>query len=227
MAMLDYLKKSYIKNYNNPVGDFSLAGLRIYVKDPVSTEINLRECLSTIFGNMPKNIYSNIHTIMIGDFSFLQNRKIDATYNNGIIYVTNKHIDNYDLISDIIHELAHAFEEKYSEKLYLDQEIQTEFLNKRKMLFNIIKSNDIKCSFDEKDFLNVSYEKKFDDFLYSTVGYEKLSHFTKDLFVSPYGATSLREYFANAFENFFINDIFLVKKYAPSVYKKLINYLEM
>lgn len=227
MTMLDYLKKSFQKNYENPVGDFSLAGLRIYVKDSVSSTIDLRECLYSIFGSMPKNIYSNIHTIMVGDFSFLRNRKIDATYSSGIIYITNTHTDNYDFISDVLHELAHAFEEKYSDMIYSDEEIKQEFINKRKILFNIVNANGISCSLSEKDFLNPNYDPRFDYFLYEEVGYEKLFHLTKEIFVSPYGATSLREYFANAFENFFVNDIFLVQKYAPSVYKKLVNYLEI
>lgn len=225
--MLDYLRKSYQKNYDNPVGGFTLAGLRIYVKEQISPEVDLRECLNTIFGSMPKNIYSNIHSIMIGNFTFLKNRKIDATYSNGIIYITSNHTDNYDFISDVLHELAHAFEEKHADIVYGDEEIKQEFLNKRKMLYNIFKSNGYPCSLTEKDFLNPNYDPKFDRFLYEEVGYERLFNLTKDIFVSPYGATSLREYFANAFENFFVNDIFLVQKYAPSVYKKLINYLEI
>ena len=138
--MLDYLRRSYQKNYDNPVGGFTLAGLRIYVKEQISPEVDLRECLNTIFGSMPKNIYSNIHSIMIGNFTFLKNRKIDATYSNGIIYITSNHTDNYDFISDVLHELAHAFEEKHADIVYADEEIKQEFLNKRKMLYNIFKS---------------------------------------------------------------------------------------
>jgi hypothetical protein len=227
MTMLDYLKKSYNKNYDNPVGGFSLAGLRIYVKEPISNSVNLRECLWEIFGNMPKNLYSNVHTIMIGDFPFLRQRSVDATYQSGIIYVTNKHNDNYDFISDVIHEIAHAFEESHSQELYSDNEIRVEFLNKRKMLYNVLKAHNLLGSFDEKHFLDTHYNLNFDSFLYEKVGYEKLSYLTKDIFVSPYAATSLREYYANAFENFFINDIFIVQKYAPSVYKKLLKYLEI
>jgi hypothetical protein len=42
------------------------------------------------------------------------------------------------------------------------------------------------------------------------------------LFLSPYGATSLREYFSNAFEGYFLNDEKeYVKKISPAVYNKL------
>lgn len=227
MTMLDYLKKSYTKNYTNPVGEFSLAGLRVYVKEQLPDSVDLRECLNEIFGNMPRNLYSNIHTIMIGQFPFLRQRSVDATYQNGVIYITNKHNDNYDFISDIIHEIAHAFEEAHSQELYSDNEIKVEFVNKRKMLYNILKAHNLLGSFEQEDFLKTDYNLKFDNFLYQNVGYESLAYLTKDIFVSPYAATSLREYYANAFENFFINDIFLVQKYATSVYKKLLKYLEI
>ena len=49
---------------------------------------------------------------------------------------------------------------------------------------------------------------------------------TSGLFISPYASTSLREYFANAFEEFFVNDMKPVKDLTPEVYKKIISYLE-
>jgi Mlc titration factor MtfA (ptsG expression regulator) len=44
---------------------------------------------------------------------------------------------------------------------------------------------------------------------------------TVGLFCSPYGATSIREYFANAFEYYFIKDPKYVKKVSPRVYVKI------
>jgi hypothetical protein len=49
---------------------------------------------------------------------------------------------------------------------------------------------------------------------------------TNGLFISPYAATSLREYFANAFEEFFVNDMKPVKDLTPSIYKKIIEHLD-
>jgi Mlc titration factor MtfA (ptsG expression regulator) len=42
------------------------------------------------------------------------------------------------------------------------------------------------------------------------------------LFVSPYGATSLEEYFANAFENFYLEDPDDVKKISPALYNLIV-----
>jgi len=62
----------------------------------------------------------------------------------------------------------------------------------------------------------------FDMFLYKEVGYPLLSSVVASLFYSPYAATSLREYFANGFESFFMNkDIGRLKNISPTLYKKI------
>ena len=55
------------------------------------------------------------------------------------------------------------------------------------------------------------------------VGYPVLSAMTVNLFYSPYGSTSIREYFANGFEAFYMQeDINRLKKISPELYKKII-----
>ena len=60
-------------------------------------------------------------------------------------------------------------------------------------------------------------------FLYKTVGYDKLMNLVQGLFINPYAATSLREYFATGFTDFYLdsNHKFL-QKISPALYKKLI-----
>ena len=41
------------------------------------------------------------------------------------------------------------------------------------------------------------------------------------LFASPYGATSLREYFANGFEKYFLGEAQHVKEVSPMLYNIL------
>ena len=76
---------------------------------------------------------------------------------------------------------------------------------------------------DLTTFLNSSYNKEFDEFLYKTIGYEKLQYLISGLFVSPYGATSIREYWANAFEEFFMpdGDRTTVRTISPALYEKI------
>ena len=125
---------------------------------------------------------------------------------------------------DLVHEIAHSFEETQPEELYEDGLLQNEFLGKRQRLFTTLKIRNYPVKLH--DFQNIDYDKEFDEFLYSTVGYEALGNMSHGLFISPYAATSLREYFANAFEEFFVNDVKTVQTISPEVYKKILNYLD-
>ena len=60
-------------------------------------------------------------------------------------------------------------------------------------------------------------------FLYKTVGYDKLSSICQGLFVAAYAATSLKEYFATGFLEFYLDSHHnFLKKTCPQLYKKLI-----
>ena len=61
-----------------------------------------------------------------------------------------------------------------------------------------------------------------DAFLYKELGYEKLANFVSGLFITPYAVTSLREYFATAFEDYYLNNKSQrIKDISPEAYKKL------
>lgn len=225
---LEYMKNSNTAVKFSPLGTFAVGGLHVYVKEPVPEQIDIEYCFSYILEKMPKIFFRNIAKVFVGQFPFLKNREVDAIYKDGTIYITNNQETNESMIADIIHELAHAFEEEHKDGLYGDLSIENEFLSKRKALLNILKSNNLlPNNIEEKHFSQLEYNQDFDLFLYKTVGYQRLSNLTNNIFISPYAATCLREYFASAFEIFFTKDLFIVKKQAPSVYKKLINYLEI
>jgi hypothetical protein len=225
---LEYLKKINSKTYNNPTGGFTAFGIRFYIKEPVQKAVNVKDCIEFIFSRIPKRLYNNINSIQIGKFPFLNSRHLQAMYKDGTIYVTNEHEDNNSLISDIIHEISHAFEEAKHQEIYGDELVKNEFIEKRRTLYRLLSTNSLVGNkISENDFLKTEYCIKFDEYLYSTLGYERLWPYTNGLFISPYAATSLGEYFANAFENFFVNDIFIVKKTCPQVYNKLVLFLEM
>ena len=71
------------------------------------------------------------------------------------------------------------------------------------------------------DFLNVEYSKEFDHLLYKEIGYEKITNVAPTLFIRPYAVTSLREYFATAFESYFLEGATKIKNISPQVYSKL------
>ena len=157
--------------------------------------------------------------VYIGQFEEFKERETNAAYKDGALYITNEQSDEDDMIDDIVHEMAHACEETYHSLIYTDGKIQNEFAGKRKRLYEILKAEEYKI--DIEDFLNIEHSNDFDTFLYQEVGYDKLTFFVMGLFVSPYGATSYREYFANGFEHYFLTDLQYVKTISPAVYEKI------
>ena len=127
--------------------------------------------------------------------------------------------DNDDLIDDIIHEVAHAVEERYGQFLYSDEKIKNEFLLKRSRLKRILEDQGYDIS--NLDFFETEYDEEFDLFLYKEVGYDALRLLVVDLFTAAYSATSLREYFARGFEEYYLGNLLYLKDISPYIYKKL------
>ena len=69
--------------------------------------------------------------------------------------------------------------------------------------------------------MNTEYNETFDNFLYKEVGYSKLGSAVMGLFVSPYAATSLEEYWAVGFEDYFVGDREYLKKISPQLFNKI------
>ena len=213
-------------NIKNTIKEYVFGGINVFVKNPLSIDIDLYKFLGDFFDNIPKVFLQNIELILIGEFDNLKQRQVDAIFENGAIYITNIQRSEEDFLSDLVHEIAHSFEEVNMDFLYGDSLIENEFLEKRKKLYNELKSKNLLNNIEIKDFLEISYNKKFDDYLNNFVGYEALNSITSGYFLSAYGATSLREYFANAFEHYFVFDIRKVKKISEEVYKKIQEILE-
>ena len=195
--------------------------LPVYIKDPLPEGFDIHGTLSNLEKMVPKQLFYNIDVIMVGDFEEFHRRQVNAMYQNGAIYVANDQDNPIDMIDDIIHELAHAIEESFVELIYGDNTIQQEFLGKRKRLLDILKQEGYNIR--ESDFLDTEFSLEFDHFLYSEIGYPTLASLTMNLFISPYGITSLSEYFANGFEKYLLsheNKKFL-KNISPYLFNKI------
>ena len=100
-----------------------------------------------------------------------------------------------------------------------DDKIKNEFLLKRKKLKNILE--DQGHSIEQFDFFETEYSEDFDLFLYETIGYDILRLLTVNLFLGPYSITSIREYFARGFEEYYLGERQYLEKICPYIYKKL------
>ena len=159
--------------------------------------------------------------IIVGHFDEFEKNNFNAFYDSGTICITNIQDDSRDMLDDLIHEYAHSLEEPHGMLIYGDFKVKSEFIEKRNMLHSILWQSGIKSP--KALFSNIDYDKDFDDFLYKKVGYDKLAGYCKGIFLTPYSVTSLREYFATGFAEFFLhaNEHEYLNKLSPQLYKKI------
>ena len=216
----EYIKESHKKALKEN-RERDLHGKMVYVKDPLPENINLDYVLEYMEKHIPSHLMHLIDAIYVGSFDFLEEKNVNAMYMDSVIYTTNNQSNEEDMIDDIVHELAHSVEELSGDELYFDGDIEREFLGKRERLCNLLMSQGYKPPL--VSCVDVEYNKQFDEFLYQDVGYETLTTISMGLFYSPYAATSLREYFANGFEHYFLGDRKYLKNISPLLYNKIAN----
>jgi len=218
--------QNYIIQKERSSNKFKVNGIFVSVDDRRLESDALQSYISSALKKVPSIFLQDLKNIYIGSFKELESRHLTALYKNDSIYLSSSISSYEDMVDDIVHEVAHHVETIYQNELYADGEIKQEFLQKRKTLWSRLKSKGIEV--DLGKFLNTDFDLEFDEFLYKTVGYPTLRLITTNLFYSPYGSTSLREYFANGFEAFFMKeDINLLKKISPILYGKIIELLKL
>jgi len=213
------LKNYIIENNSRKREYYIFNSIPLFIKDfPRSSEVNIEELISSIEETLPRRYFSGVEAAYMGEFPELKEK--NAVFADGAIYITSAEETTFDLLENIVHEVAHALEEREFTHVYSDGALEREFLGKRRRLKSILDAEGYELP--EKYYLNVEYSDIFDRYLSELVGYPLLLNLTMGLFVSPYGATSLREYFANAFENFYLEGPEAVKEVSPAAYKKIV-----
>tara|TARA_B100000927_G_scaffold128332_1_gene103401 strand:- start:512 stop:1183 length:672 start_codon:yes stop_codon:yes gene_type:complete len=217
--------KNYIAQKINNQNYFTVNNIEVYIKDELPLTIDCRSVINKALTIVPRKLHKFIKKINIGNFKILTDRDLDALYKDNHIYITNLQDSEEDMLDDIIHEIAHSVEEKYYSLIYSDEKIKKEFLAKRLKMEQILKNAGFYI--DSNYYKNVSYDIEFDMFLYEKVGYDNLSSLTSSLFLVPYAATSLREYFASGFENIFLSEksYQILRKISPKLFEKLIKLI--
>ena len=211
----------YIKTKQSQRSSFLVSGIRVFVKDQPGAKISVKSAIELALGMVPSHLLGNIKSINVGLYPELQRRKIQAMFKNSSIYITSEQSSEKDILDDVIHEIAHSVEETYADLIYTDNQIKDEFLSKRKKLWFTLKQKgfDVHLS----NFLNPEYDQDLDLFFYQKVKYPLLSSLSIGLFYSPYACTSLREYFANGFEAFFMREeTERLRTISPALYRKII-----
>jgi len=196
--------------------------ITVIVKDQLPEPINIKNVLRTVEKIVPGHLSYGIEVIYVGQFKDLIDREVNSIYRDGAIYITSDQADEEDMIDDIVHEIAHSVEERYGADIYGNSKLEIEFLKKRLILHNNLDVRGYKI--EKEIFLNSEFTQEYDDFLHKEVGYGILANITSGLFISPYAITSLREYFANGFEHFYLNKNLsgsALYKVSPALYRIL------
>jgi len=218
---MNYIAESAEKAKKNSREKHIYGDKLVFIKDQLPYGFDLEYVLETTESLIPRTFFDNIDSIYIGNFKDLQGGDLpfNAKYKDNALYVTNDQDSENDMMDDIVHEVAHAVEEQYGDQIYSDVTLENEFKGKRRTLYHSLDQEGFEPS--EENFDNVEYNKYFDHYLYNVVEYPTLSTLTTGLFYSPYSITSLREYFANGFENYFLRDKGYLKKISPILYDKI------
>jgi hypothetical protein len=220
------MQSSYIqkrqKSLNQKSDFYTASGLQVYFNEPIANEeVDIEKVIARLESGLPPHLREEVEMIIVGSFEEFNERHINAFYKDGALYVSNMQDDNEDLYDDLVHEIAHSLESPHGYFIYGDERIKGEFLRKRKYLHDILWAQGYKAPLSV--FMDVEYNQDFDMFLYEKIGYEKLSAVMTGIFINAYAATSLAEYFATGFTEFYINsDHKYLKKISPSLYQKIL-----
>ena len=140
----NYINESSSRSKNNSKEQFLFGSIPIYINPELfflDGHSNIKQVIDVVERNIPDYLTSGIDVIYVGDFQEFQEKRFNAAYEDGAIYVINVQDNATDMADDIIHEIAHSVEEKYADHIYGDGRLQNEFLGKRERLYQILKAN--------------------------------------------------------------------------------------
>ena len=222
--MINYLRESNKKLEEAQNRFHTRNNVQVFVKDNLishdNIRIDIRNVITTVERLVPFHLFMNVEFIYIGWLDEYEKRNINSFYEEGTLYLNNIQDSEEQMVEDIIHEIAHSLEEPYGMQLYADGRLQKEFIGKRKRLYYLMASDGYEIPL--RSFLNTEFDEDFDDMLYKEIGYEKLSQYIAGLFIDAYSVTSIREYLAGGFQEFYTTERpTYLQKICPELYIKL------
>ena len=199
-------------------------GIEFVLDKPLKKDIDIEKVMGLLRSNLPVSSYVGINNVYFGEFDILKKRSLTALHHKDNIYISSEEMSSEkEILDDLVHEFAHRFEENNSEKIYEDGKIINEYLGKMNRLHDLI-TQDYDLDYfgiTYFDFINTEFDEKFDKFLYEKIGYEEIENMAPTLFIRPYAATSVREYFATGFEDYYLEGGLQLKKISPILHSRI------
>jgi len=197
--------------------EYHIYSIPVFVFGETDPNVDVSEFCSMVQETFPSSMLRYIDVCYICDDPVLDGR--NAAYSNGAIYMTAQEPTVEDMFENFAHELAHSYDHPYASFIY-DDRLTSEFIGKRKKLYHLLVHEGYR-QMPERVYGHTEYNSEFDNFLANTVGYPTLLSLTMGLFCSPYGATSIQEYFANGFEKYYTESPEYVRNISPVLYAKV------
>lgn len=199
-------------------------GIEFVLDKPLQKDIDIEKVMGLLRSNLPVSSYVGINNVYFGEFDILKRRSLTALHHKNNIYISSEELTSEkEILDDLVHEFAHRFEENNSEKIYEDGKIINEYLGKMNRLHDLITQdyNLEEHGLSYFDFINTEFDPKLDKFFYETVGYTEIENMAPTLFIRPYAATSVREYFATGFEDYYLEGGLQLKKISPILHSRI------
>jgi len=213
-------------SYSKGRKEFTLNGRgAVFVKDQLPEHVDLQNVLYKIEKILPSWVIDEVDVVYVGHFDIFDEMNFNSVFENGAIYISNNQDNEEDMLDDLAHEAAHAIEIPYGHMIYDSGKLESEFLQKRMKLFQLLKSQGYEISNARNLFLNIEFNQEFDNFLYKEVNYDLLDNLLIGVFVRPYAAASINEYFAIGFVEYYMGDRIYLSEICPKLYK-ILNELE-
>ena len=87
---------------------YQMNGVQVFIKDSLPEEVDPDFVFNYIGSRIPLFLTTNIDMIYVGQFPEMEERDINAFYENDAIYITNEQDDEMDMIEDIVHEILNG-----------------------------------------------------------------------------------------------------------------------
>jgi len=199
---------------------YNLHGVPVKINDEINFDIS--KVLEKVESILPEKIFKNLSVIKIANMESVgKNLPFNAYYINKRLFINNEQDGVTDAVDDIVHEMSHHLEGKYGDLIYEGGRLAREFLQKRKMLHDLLAANGFRPPPNLTT--ELKYNKKIDNYLFNEVGL-KLYNFLGTLFLNEYSVTSLREYYGVGFEKYMLDydSHAKMKKHNPILFEKII-----
>ena len=106
--------------------EYNIYGKPFIFAEPFINDIDLEYIKKKIESSIPEYFFDNIDGFFVGyvEEFFNDGREYNAMFKDGAIYLSPDQDNEKDLLDDILHELAHAVEQKNEIEIYGDGRLE-------------------------------------------------------------------------------------------------------